>query len=74
MDNKPKLTNEELIDLLAQGYNIHEICKMKDMKLYTLERRMENLRKKYKCRTVAQLVLYMKTVVYTPPPDNRNNG
>lgn len=74
MANTPKLTNEELIDLLASGYNIHEICRMKDMKLYTLERRMENLRRKYNCRTAAQLVLHMKTVVYAPVQDNRNNG
>lgn len=74
MANTPKLTNEQLIDLLASGYKLPEICTMHGMKKYTLERRMENLRKKYNCRTAAQLVLHMKTVVYAPVPDNRNNG
>lgn len=56
-----KLTNEQLIDLLAAGYKLPEIGKMHDMKKYTLERRMEKLKTKYKCKTAVQLVVKLKT-------------
>lgn len=68
---KTKLTNEQLIDLLADGNKIPEICELHGMKKYTLERRMEKLKNKYECRTVAQLVFKLKTVVYAPVPGNR---
>lgn len=56
----PKLTNEQLIDLLAAGYKLPEIGLMYQMKKFTLERRMEKLRSKHQCRTVAQLVVKLK--------------
>lgn len=56
----PKLTNEQLIDLLAAGYKLPEICQMHNMKLFTLERRMEKLKAKHNSRTVAQLVYKVK--------------
>lgn len=55
-----KLTNEQLIDLLAAGYKLPEICQMHDMKIFTLERRMEKLKAKHDCKTVAQLVYKIK--------------
>lgn len=57
----PKLTTEQLIDLLASGHNIPEICKMHDIKKFTLERRMEKLRAKHNCKTAVQLVVKLKT-------------
>ena len=56
----PKLTNEQLIDLLAEGYKLPEIGKMHQMKKFTLERRMEKLRSKHNCRTAVQLVVKLK--------------
>lgn len=61
MANTPKLTNEQLIDLLASGYKLPEICTMHGMKKFTLERRMEKLRAKHNCRTAVQLVVKLKT-------------
>ena len=55
-----KLTNEQLIDLLAEGNNIPDICRMYDMKKFTLDRRMEVLKKKHNCRTSVQLVVKLK--------------
>jgi DNA-binding CsgD family transcriptional regulator len=55
-----KLSNTELIDLLAAGHNGPEICQMRDMKIRTFERRMERLRAKHKCKTVTQLVVKLK--------------
>lgn len=60
MANTPKLTNEQLIDLLASGYKLPEICTMHGMKKFTLERQMEKLRAKHKCRTAVQLVVKLK--------------
>jgi hypothetical protein len=57
-----KLTNEQLIDLLAEGNKLPEIGKMYDMKKFTLERRMEKLKAKHGCRTVAQLVFKLKII------------
>lgn len=56
----PKLTNEQLIDLLADGHKIPEICKDHGIKKFTLERRMEKLRAKHNCRTAVQLVVKIK--------------
>ena len=72
--SQTKLTNEELIDLMAVGHTLPEIGRLKDMNVYTLERRIEGLKRKYKCRTAAQLVLHIKTVVNPPEQNNRNNG
>lgn len=55
-----ELTDEKLIDLLAEGYKGPEIQKMYDILLYTFERRMERLKTKHKCRTVTQLVVKLK--------------
>lgn len=55
-----KLTNPELIDLLAAGYKGPEICKMYSMKTATYERRMERLKAKHQCKTVTQLVVKVK--------------
>jgi hypothetical protein len=55
-----RLTNEQLIDLLAAGYKLPEICKMHEMKIFTLERRMEKLKAKHECRTAVQLVVKLK--------------
>jgi DNA-binding CsgD family transcriptional regulator len=57
----PKLTNEQLIDLLAAGYNLPQIARMHDMKKFTLDRRMEKLKAKHNCRTAVQLVVKLKT-------------
>lgn len=56
----PKLTNAELIDLLAAGYKGPEICQMRDMKIQAYERRMERLKAKHECKTVTQLVVKLK--------------
>lgn len=56
----PKLTNNELIDLLAAGYKGPEICKSHGMKKAAFERRMDRLKTKHKCKTVTQLVVKMK--------------
>lgn len=56
----PKLTNSELIDLLAAGYKGPEICETYSMKMSAFRRRMERLKAKHKCKTVTQLVVKMK--------------
>ncbi len=56
-----KLTNTELIDLLAAGYKGPEICTMHTMKKEAFERRMERLKAKHDCKTVTQLVVKLKT-------------
>lgn len=55
-----KLTNNELIDLLASGHKGPEICTMYMMKKSAYERRMERLKAKHSCKTVTQLVVKMK--------------
>lgn len=61
-----KLTNEQLIDLLADGYKLPEIGKMHDIKKFTLDRRMEKLKAKHNCRTAVQLVVKLKlSGIYT---------
>lgn len=56
----PKLTNAELIDLLAAGLKGPEICAMHAMKKEAFERRMERLKAKHECKTVTQLVVKLK--------------
>lgn len=70
---QPKLTNDQLIDLLAAGYKIPEICQMHNIKLFTLERRMEGLRKKYNCRTAVQLVVKLKVNGESTSVEQPNN-
>lgn len=57
---QPKLSNTELIDLLATGYKGPEICAMYSMKKEAFERRMERLKAKHQCKTVTQLVVKVK--------------
>lgn len=56
----PKLTNTELIDLLAAGLKGPEICQAHGMKKAAFERRMDRLKVKHKCKTVTQLVVKLK--------------
>ena len=58
--NNMKLTNDQLIDLLAAGFKLPEIGQMYEMKKSALERRMERLKTKHKCKTVTQLVVKLK--------------
>lgn len=55
-----KLTNNQLIDLLASGHKGPEICAMYTMKKSAYERRMERLKTKHRCKTVTQLVVKIK--------------
>lgn len=70
----PKLTNSQLIDLLAAGYKLPEIGQMHSMKKPALERRMERLKAKHDCKTVTQLVVKLKAGGESAMQDNRNIG
>lgn len=57
---QPKLSNNQLIDLLACGQTIRGIAKSNGIKLYTLERQMDRLKAKHNCKTATQLVVKLK--------------
>jgi hypothetical protein len=56
----PNLSNEKIIDLLAEGYNGPEIRQMYNMKKSAWEQRMLRLKKRHNCRTATQLVVKLK--------------
>ena len=72
--NTPKLTNEQIIDLLAAGQRLPEIGKVHGMKYKTLERRMEKLKEKHNCKTITQLVLKLKISGEHTIEEQPNNG
>lgn len=54
---QPRVPTEKLIDLLAAGNTIPEICTLTESKKYTIERRLEGLRAKHNCKNTMQLVV-----------------
>lgn len=70
----PKLTNTQLIDLLAAGYNLPQIGQMHNMKKPALERRMERLKIKHDCKTNVQLVVKLKGCGVNTMQDKEDNG
>lgn len=57
---QPRIPTETLIDLLAVGNTIPEICELTKSKKYTIERQMERLRQKHNCRNTLALVVKLK--------------
>lgn len=57
---QPRVPTEKLIDLLAAGNTIPEICTLTESKKYTIERRLEGLRQKHNCRNTVALVVMLK--------------
>lgn len=70
----PKLTNTQLIDLLAAGYNLPQIGRMHNMKKPALDRRMERLKIKHDCKTNVQLVVKLKISGGCAMRDNKDVG
>lgn len=57
---KPFLATDTIIDLLASGFTIPDICRVHNIKIGTMERRMARLKEKHDCKTVTQLVVKLK--------------
>jgi hypothetical protein len=57
---QPKISTDQLIELLADGNTIRGIAKSKGVKLYTLERQIDRLKTKHDCKTATQLVVKLK--------------
>lgn len=57
---QPKISTDQLIELLASGNTIRAIAKTQGVKLYTLERQIDRLKTKHNCRTATQLVVKLK--------------
>lgn len=57
---QPKVPTERLIDLLAAGNTIPEICVITNSKKFTIERRLEGLRAKHNCKNTIALVVKLK--------------
>ena len=57
---KPDITNNEIIDLLADGHTVSEITLKTGCKKFAIQRRIERLRQKYSCKNITQLVVKFK--------------
>lgn len=52
-----KLTNAEIVQLIGEGDKVHEIAKRYGISKFYLAKRINDMRVRCLCRTVAQLVL-----------------
>lgn len=50
------MSNTEIVQLLANGYKVHEISKEKNIPLPTLQKKIYILRRRCLCKSVAHLV------------------
>lgn len=57
---QPKIPTDQLINLLAAGNTIRGIAKANGIKLCSLERQIDRLKTKHKCKTATQLVVKLK--------------
>jgi DNA-binding NarL/FixJ family response regulator len=53
------LTKEEskIINLMTEGYTVHQISKKMDLRVHVVAHRTFALRKRYKCKSTIQLVV-----------------
>lgn len=55
--NQITKTNQEIIELLAQGKTVKEVAAGMEMNRRTVEKRIGAMKKRFKCLTVTQLVV-----------------
>lgn len=53
----PNLSNAEIVQLIGKGYKVHEIAKETGLSRFYLAKRINDMRERCLCKTVAQLVL-----------------
>lgn len=56
----PKVSTNILIDLLAEGNTVRQVCTLTESKKYSIERQLERLRQKHNCKNTTALVVKLK--------------